>query len=706
MKPTITRLLATGILLLSSAHAEVREGRWRWSNPRPHGNNVLDMYVSEALSVQVGDRGALYVEEGTRWAPAKTGTDQYLRSVTLMDGRLIATGENGTILWSDDYRTFTPGGLSPATADWLEGVAATAQKAVAVGDNGAIYSSSNGADWTRNTSGTTEWLRGVAYGNGVFVAVGENGTILHGSGSSWTAIESGTDEHLNRVRYRGGNGAGRFYAVGNAGTVLTSSNGDAPWSTIECGSTNDFFDVAQNSAGILLTGDSELRLQLSGSDDWINQIDSADEAAPADWMYISAAADENTFWAAGRTGMLQEGTVSTNLTEIEWQPLPSYSSRAWLWDVTKQAGICIAVGDLAHIQTSLDGILWTQEAVPASQTNVIWLGTGGTSNRVLAVGSDGQVAMSSADLIEVPVTNLVDGTEVVTNTQINALGILWSAVPAFTDQTLQGIDARDDLYIISGADGALFTSSTGTDWSQQPTPTSAFLSSVAIGPDACIAAGAAGTLLHGGADGTDWSAVPLGITNWIYRVRWSGDMFVAVGENGRIHTSPDGSDWTARDSGSSRWLTDVDYLDGRWYVSGYQGTLLSSTNLVDWTAHYVPSGKSLYGITAVDGRMITVGVDGIILRNPVIAPTDPIRILDYSMSTVADALGTNSYELFLFGGLPDQIFEFQYTTNLMTNWTTQTEIELYDASGTLFLIQSRPEASLPQREFSRTRLIP
>ena len=48
----------------------------------------------------------------------------------------------------------------------------------AVGDGGAILSSTNGTDWTAETSGTIEGLYGVAFGNGNFVITGTNGVIL------------------------------------------------------------------------------------------------------------------------------------------------------------------------------------------------------------------------------------------------------------------------------------------------------------------------------------------------------------------------------------------------------------------------------------------------------------------------------------------------------------------------------------------------
>ncbi|HND55636.1 MAG TPA: hypothetical protein PLV92_24645, partial [Pirellulaceae bacterium] len=239
-------------LVSIAAHAAVRPERWRWSNPLPHGNNVLDMFVTTDLAAQVGDGGTIYVQRtDERWAPAVSGVTNYLRGVALLGERFIAVGESGCILWSDDGNYFQPAQLSPATSDWFEGVTASAQRAVAVGDNGSIYTSTNGATWSKTTSGTTEWLRGVAFGNGAYVAVGENGKILRSTGgTSWSPVTSGTTAHLNRVRYVGTAASGQFIAVGNSGAAFSSATGNAPWTSLNSGTTNALYDVAANDTRI------------------------------------------------------------------------------------------------------------------------------------------------------------------------------------------------------------------------------------------------------------------------------------------------------------------------------------------------------------------------------------------------------------------------------------------------------------------------
>ena len=608
--------------------------------------------------------------------------------------------------------TFSAAQVSPATANWFEGVAASAQRAVAVGDNGAIYTSTNGTNWTQSTSGTSEWLRGVAFGGGAFVAVGENGTILRStSGTSWSKTTAGT-AHLNRVRYLGTGGAGQFYIVGNGGVALSSANGSSPWTSLNTGSTNNLFDVALNDTGLLAVGDQEVRFRASGQTTWTNQVTALPTNAPPAWVYLSAHGVSNSWLVAGRTGLLIEGSRTNGASLYTWQPSPDESSHAWLWDVTVQRGIYVAAGDLATIQTSLDGILWAREVVPVPHTNVVLLGVGGTTNLLLAAGNAGNVLISRAGLTNLTVTNYVGTNIVITNTIFDTLGLIWTNLPLFTTNTLQGVAAVSNLFVLSGDWGSIFTSPDGSNWTARATPTTNFLSGVAPGPGNWIAVGKNGTLLRSGPDAVSWGTVPLGTTNWLYRVRRVGGQFVVVGQNGALYTSEDGTNWAARASGTTRWLNDVTFVDGTWFVVGTQGLLLSSSNLVNWTSLSVPSIKSLYGATTYDGQLVLTGIEGIILRNQVVPRTTPVSFLAYDYSVATNSPGTtnaivSAYELFLLGGQPDQFFQFQSCTNLGTaGWNTNATLELFDPSGTIYLLRTRDLTNTPPREFYRTRLVP
>src|SRR3569833_1967613 len=65
-------------------------------------------------------------------------------------------------------------------------------------------------------------LHKVIYANGAYLAVGDVGTILTSSdGTNWTRQVSGTTLPLQACAY----GGGMYVAVGAFGTVLTSPNG-------------------------------------------------------------------------------------------------------------------------------------------------------------------------------------------------------------------------------------------------------------------------------------------------------------------------------------------------------------------------------------------------------------------------------------------------------------------------------------------------
>lgn len=700
------------ICLLESPRAAqagaVNPDRWRWSNPLPHGNNVFDMFMTTDLAAQVGDGGSAYVQfDGGRWAPAVTGVTNYLRSLAIMGTRIVAVGEAGCILWSDDGKTFQKALLSPATADWFEGVAASAQRAVAVGDNGTIYTSTNGTTWNKATSGTTEWLRGAAAGSGAFVGVGENGTILRStSGTSWSRITSGTTAHLNRVRYLGTGGSGQFIAVGNGGVALSSANGSTGWASLSSGTTNNLYDAALNDTGTLLVGDQEIRFRAAGLTTWSNQITSLSTNAPPGWVYLSAFGATNSFWVAGRTGLLLEGTRTNGSSQYAWQPLPD-SSHAWLWDVTVVNGTYVAAGDLATILTSLDGILWSREVVPVPHTNTVLLGVGGTTNLLLAAGNAGALLISRAGLTNLAMTNIVGTNMVITEATFNTLGLIWTNLPAFTTNTLQGVAANSDLYALCGEWGQIFTSVDGSNWITHATPTTNFLSGVTPFPNGWLAVGDRGTLLRAGPEATNWTRVTLGTTNWLYRARWVGDQLVVVGQNGAIFTSPDGTNWTGRLSGTKNRLNDVTFADGTWFAVGNQGLLLASTNLADWSALPVPTVKSLFGATGFGGQLVLTGVEGVVLRNQIVPRLTPVNLLGYDQSMVTETNGATAYELFLFGGEPDQFFAFQTCTNLAAGfWSTNAILELFDSSGTMYLLRSRDQTNTPPQEFYRTLLVP
>ena len=79
--------------------------RWRWSNPSPHGGNVVDMAYSPMLSlgVQVAERGQIFTSgDLSLWLPRDTFLTNALRAVAFFGPRIVVTGEAGAVLYADD----------------------------------------------------------------------------------------------------------------------------------------------------------------------------------------------------------------------------------------------------------------------------------------------------------------------------------------------------------------------------------------------------------------------------------------------------------------------------------------------------------------------------------------------------------------------------------------------------------------------------
>ena len=70
-----------------------------------------------------------------------------------------------------------------------------------VGDSPhVIITSSDGTTWTDQSYPSGDNLYGAAYGHSKYVAVGENGAIYYSSdGASWSSSSSGTSNRLNSV---------------------------------------------------------------------------------------------------------------------------------------------------------------------------------------------------------------------------------------------------------------------------------------------------------------------------------------------------------------------------------------------------------------------------------------------------------------------------------------------------------------------------
>ncbi len=267
-----------------------------WSVGASLGASDLRGVVYGSKFLAVGADGAAFSSaDGLTWTPSPTGTTTALNSVTFSSAGYVAVGDGGTILTSTDLATWTA--RSSATSNALNGVAFNGVNVhVVVGDGGTILTSTDtGVTWTAAASGTTQALYGVAFAAGKFVAVGAAGTLLTSAdGSTWTAVASQTTQDLRALAF----GASTIVAVGAAGTVITSPDA-ATWTAQPAIGAADLAAVAFGSQFVAVGSGGAIFTSADGVT-WTAQSSGTTNALNA--------------VASGNFGFVAVGATGTNLT--------------------------------------------------------------------------------------------------------------------------------------------------------------------------------------------------------------------------------------------------------------------------------------------------------------------------------------------------------------------------------------------------------
>jgi hypothetical protein len=407
-------------------------------------------------------------------------------------------------------------------------------------------------------------LYGVAHGGGRFVAVGDAGTIITSTdGTNWWLVPSPTNRALRGVTF----GNNRFVAVGDAGTALVSRNG-TNWS--------------YHAISPLL-------------------------------QMLAVSSDGARFIAVGEFGVCRQSTDGTN-----WSSLSSGASGT-SYGITYGNGSFTIVGLNGHIQVGNTGGF---SAATSTTTNTI---------RSVSYGGGQFVAVCSFDTFQN------------TFTLYSANGVNWyrgSAVPGpYGISDLRGVAFGSGTWVavgnpgpvLSRQPGVVYVSNNGRDWSLRwPSPSGYYLNAVAYGDGQFIAVGDGGAIFSS-FDGTNWHKRLSGES-----AAWRDLLYV----NGRAMAF--GGGWGSPDAGpageSYPWCAVQSSRDGRNWIStrlsgnpnsdvvfpvlwnaaygnglycavgGLTGGAVYSTNGVDWnkTASYFAPYMTT-GIAFGQGKFVCVG---------------------------------------------------------------------------------------------------
>ena len=162
-----------------------------------------------AIHVRLKDGRLQSCVDAITWTDCVLPVKTFVRAIAFGQGQVVAVGGSyfdvpASIITSPDGVHWTRCRIQ--TASPLYGVAFGNNVFVTVGEAGAIFTSLNGATWTRRRSACADVLLAtVTFGNGRFVAGGESGTILSSTNAlHWTRTTLCPEVYVGHIAFTNG----------------------------------------------------------------------------------------------------------------------------------------------------------------------------------------------------------------------------------------------------------------------------------------------------------------------------------------------------------------------------------------------------------------------------------------------------------------------------------------------------------------------
>ncbi len=574
-----------------------------------------------------------------------SGTEGDLLGIATNGVLLVAVGTAGSgadkavIRTSSDGVIWTSRSVTESTLNLkLRAVHWSGQRFVAVGTDyssdgkwvGVIYTSENGASWTRRYTATQAGtgLHCVSSGNGSYVVGGEGGALLQSSdGLTWQPL----DNRLPATHKAAGiaYGAGTFVLTAHRydntsgsgeARVLTSSNG-IDWTDYTSGSGidpswQDLREIAFLNDRFVASGwKAKLRVSTDGGKTFFTTRTATEEMRAFGYY-------GGLYFASGF-----ETIGSGSLESKKWVHMYSMDGERWDRSDSAHSGVSDAVVFGGRIMTVSEGgsVRRSEPVLDVALNNAPVIG-GLSIPSGLRARSASQFTVNANDQ---------DG---------DGLAYLWS----FSDGTIgggtsEGASSFSHSFIVGGSHAVTVTVSdmkggvaTYSEAFLVYDPSANFaeheagsgtdgdLFGIATNGTLMVAVGTAGSgadksVIRTSSDGVVWtgrSVLESTLNLKLRAVHWSGERFVAVGTDyssdgkwvGVIYTSENGASWTRRYTGAQTGtgLHCVSSGNGSSYVAGGEGgALLHSPNGVNWELlNVLPATHKAAGVAFGAGTFV------------------------------------------------------------------------------------------------------
>lgn len=201
-------------------------------------------------------------------------------------------------------------------------------------------------------------------------------------------------------------------------------------------------------------------------------------------------------------------------------------------------------------------------------------------------------------------------------------GVTWNSVSnPFGSNSINAMAFDGTTLVLVGAQGNLATSTDGASFTSR---TSSFgttsILGVAYGGGKFVACGASGKLAISTDGGLNWSqqANPLGASNIIYDVVYSGSKWVLVATNNNIYTSVDAVTWAVSTSAvpftGTTTIVAAAYGNGKFIAATTNAQIATSADGNNWALVYSGS-NGIQDVAFVNGIFIAVGSSGFMITS-------------------------------------------------------------------------------------------
>ncbi len=631
---------------------------------------------SLALLLVGGGASALQASPPTNWITASPAAlSSYVSQLVSFDDELLLAQTSFGFRSSFDGELWTPADGGLVTGGYFILKANDTFQALPASGSMA-HISTNGVTWrTQALTGTRPW-GGVAYGGGRFVAAGTGTLDISSDGVTWTPQAAPHRHPCGGIAYV----QDHFVLLSETEGVWLSPDGLtwqphalAPqppttppadfvyWSGLNCLNGRCFAFGSKNE-----TPDTMVAVSDNGGADW--------DVLPFD----SKTFVRGMAYGRGRYVLVGSGVVGYSDDGRHWTFDQSTLTNPNPTGVAFVSGRFVMTDSERNVYFSDDGIRWRQHSLPRVSLNAVTA----TPTGFVAVGNHGTI-LTSAD------------------------GFDWQAEASGTQVHLYGVANAGGLTIATGASGTILTSPDDHAWTRcfHASPDTTPLHGVVYARGRYVVAGA----YLSSTDGTNWEVTPgyaTSLANTMQAVIDDGTQFLAFGpapspEIGNvIGRSPDGLTWTYANTGLNRpdYGRSLAYGEGL-YVALGTSFLSSSPNAADW--RLLPRFDQLQAVIHTVDGFVAVGSpqvtteNGLVLHSPDGANWTPIT-LDYtgplngvayrdglyvavtangqilcSTPTGGARLGQHRWVpgrgfQFGLGGVPNQQYRVQYTTDLQT----------------------------------------